>query len=144
VSAHIEHVEVAKTDFFMPFSPVLRVPAGGDLLFLSGTTALPLFHQHPHIHEDLNPPEDVQEQTRLLMENMRACLEAAGAGFSDVVRTDVFITDMGDQDAIGEVLGQYFSEPYPASTLIQIGSLVDPRVKLEISAIAVVPSSRND
>jgi enamine deaminase RidA (YjgF/YER057c/UK114 family) len=133
-----EHVEVAKHDFFMPFSAVLRVPAGADLLFLSGTTALPLFHEHPHIHEDLNPPEDVQEQTELLMQNMKACLEAAGADFSDVVRTDVFVTDMNDQDAIGEVLGKYFKHPYPASTLIQIGQLVDPRVKLEISAVAAV------
>jgi enamine deaminase RidA (YjgF/YER057c/UK114 family) len=45
---------------------------------------------------------------------------------------------MNDQDAIGEVLGKYFKHPYPASTLIQIAQLVDPRVKLEISAIAAV------
>jgi 2-iminobutanoate/2-iminopropanoate deaminase len=133
-----EFIEVAKHDFFMPFSAVLRVPAGADLLFLSGTTALPLFHQHPHVHEDLNPREDVKEQTELVMQNMKACLEAAGADFADVIRTDVFVTDMNDQDDIGEVLGRYFKHPYPASTLIQIAGLVDPRVKLEISAIAAV------
>lgn len=133
-----EFIEVEKHDYFMPFSAVLRVPAGADLLFLSGATALPLFHEHPHIHEDLDPPRDVKEQAELTMQNIKACLEAAGATFADVVRTDVHVTDMNDQDDIGEVLGRYFKPPYPASTLVQVNRLVDPRAKLEITAIAAV------
>jgi enamine deaminase RidA (YjgF/YER057c/UK114 family) len=89
----------------------------------------------------LDPPADVREQTRLVMDNLKQVLDAAGATFADVVRTDVFVTDMEEQDAIGEVMGRYFDGDYPASTLVEIKRLVDPRLKLEISAIAVVPPS---
>jgi 2-iminobutanoate/2-iminopropanoate deaminase len=57
------------------------------------------------------------------MENLTWCLKAAGASCNDVVRTDVFLTDMEDQDAVGEVR-----------------RLIDPRLKIEVSAIAVVGS----
>jgi enamine deaminase RidA (YjgF/YER057c/UK114 family) len=141
VNPHREHVEVERTSFFMPYAPVVRVRSGGDLLFISGATALPLYHAHPHDHEALDPPEDVREQTRLVMENLGRCLAAAGASWSDVVRTDLFVTDMRDQDAIGEVMGPYFDGDFPASTLVQVVQLVDPRLKLEMSAIAVVPAA---
>ncbi|MFQ5425717.1 MAG: RidA family protein [Gaiellales bacterium] len=133
-----EVVEVEETAFFMPYAPLVRVRAGGTLLFVSGATALPLYHQHPHEHAALDPPADVGEQTRLVMENLKQVLVSAGAAFSDVVRTDVFVTDMDDQDAIGGVMGEYFQGDYPASTLVEIKRLVDPRLKLEVSAIAVI------
>ena len=138
MNPHREVVEVEKTSFFMPYAPLVRVRAGGNLLFLSGATALPLYHQHPHEHDALDPPEDVAAQTRLVMENLGKALAAAGATFSDVVRTDVFVTDMNEQDAIGEVLAEHFDGDYPASTLVEVSRLVDPRLKLEINAIAVV------
>jgi len=138
LNPHREVVEVERTSFFMPYAPLVRVRPGGDLLFLAGATALPLYHQHPHEHDVLDPPEDVREQARLVMENLKRALAAAGATFADVVRTDVFVTDMQDQDAIGEVMGRYFDGDYPASTLVEISRLVDPRLKLEVSAIAVV------
>jgi enamine deaminase RidA (YjgF/YER057c/UK114 family) len=140
VSSHREFVEVEKTSYFMPYAPVIRAKAGGDLLFISGATALPLFHQHPHEHDKLNPPEDIREQTRNVMENLTRCLEAAGASWRDVVRTDVFLTDMEEQDAVGEVMGPYFDGDFPASTMVEVRRLVDPRLKIEVSAIAVVRS----
>jgi 2-iminobutanoate/2-iminopropanoate deaminase len=141
VSEHRVPIEVEHTDFFMPYAPVIRVRPGGELLFVSGATALPLYHEHPHCHDVLDPPDDVREQARLVMENLRRCLDAAGATWNDVVRTDVFVTDMDDQDAIGEVMGPYFDGDFPASTLVEVKRLVDPRLKLEVSAIAVVSSS---
>lgn len=135
-----EVVEVEKTDFFMPYAPLVRVKQGGDMLFVAGATALPLYHQHPHEHDELNPPEDVREQTHLVMENLQKCLHAGGATFADVVRIDVFLTDMEDQDAIGEVMESYFKGNYPAGTMVEIKRLVDKRLKLEISAIAVTPN----
>lgn len=140
MNPHREIVEVEKTDYFMPYAPVVRVKAGGDLVFISGATALPLYHEHPHQHDVLDPPRDVREQTRLVMENLTACLTAAGATWADVVRTDAFLTDMNEQDAIGEVMAPYFDGDFPASTWVEIRRLVDPRLKLEMSAIAVLPS----
>jgi 2-iminobutanoate/2-iminopropanoate deaminase len=139
VNPHREHIEVEQTDHFMPYSPVVRVRPGGELLFLSGATAAPLYHAHPHVPEEIDPPEDVAEQARLVMENLTRCLEAAGASWSDVVRTDLFVTDMNDQDKIGAVMGEYFAGDFPASSLIEIKRLVDPRLKLEMNAIAVIP-----
>lgn len=68
---------------------------------------------------------------------LRTALETAGASFSDVARADVFVTDMEDQNAIGEVMEDYFDGDYPAGTLVEIKHLVDPRLKFEVSAIAV-------
>ncbi len=133
-----ETVEIEKTNFFMPYAPLIRVRPGGTLLFLSGTTALPLYHQHPHEHEQLDPPADARAQTHLVMENLKRVLESSGATFSDIVRTDVFVTDMEEQDLIGEVMAEYFDHDYPASTLVEVNRLVDERLKLEVSAIAVV------
>lgn len=140
MNAHREVVEVEKTDFFMPYAPLVSVRPGGTLLFISGVTALPLYHQHPHENDKLDPPEDVRTQARLVMENLRKVLDAAGAEFSDIVRTDVFVTNMEEQDAIGDVMGEYFRQDFPASFLIEVSRLVDERLKLEVSAIAVVES----
>jgi 2-iminobutanoate/2-iminopropanoate deaminase len=140
VSKLREKVTVEETAYFMPYEPVVRVRPGGDLLFVSGATALPLYHQHPHEHAELYPPEDVRDQARLVMGNLTRCLEAAGAQWGDVVRTDTFLTDMDDQDAVGEVMGEYFRGDFPSSTWVEVRRLVDPRLKLEMSAIAVVAS----
>jgi len=111
LSSHHEFVEVEKTDHFRRNAPVIRLKAAGDSLFISGATALPLFHQHSHENDGLDPSEDISEQTRNVMENLTWCLKAAGASCNDVVRTDVFLTGMEDQDAVGEVMD-------PASTEI--------------------------
>ena len=140
MNPHREVIEVEQTGFFMPYAPVVRVRPGGDLVFISGATALPLYHQHPHEHDKLDPPDDIREQTRLVMENLTKCLASVGATWADVVRTDAFLTDMEEQDAVGEVMAAYFEGNFPSSTWVEIGRLVDPRLKLEMSAIAVVPS----
>jgi 2-iminobutanoate/2-iminopropanoate deaminase/2-aminomuconate deaminase len=132
-------VDVGPTDKFMPFAPVIRVASGGDLLFIAGATALPLQHDHPHRHDELDPPDDAAEQTRLVMENLTRCLETAGASWADVVRTDMFLTNMDDQDAIGEVMARYLGGHIHTSTMVEVSRLVDPRLKVEISAIAVIP-----
>jgi 2-iminobutanoate/2-iminopropanoate deaminase len=139
VNPNRESIDVEKSDFFMPFAPLIRVK-GGDLLFVSGATALPLYHQHPHEHEQLDPPSDIRAQTRIVMENLERCLRAGGATWGDVVRTDVYLVSMDDQDAAGEVMGEYFDGEFPTSTMVEVSRLVDPRLRIEVSAIAVVSS----
>jgi enamine deaminase RidA (YjgF/YER057c/UK114 family) len=80
---------------------------------------------------------DPAAQTRQVLENMKAVLEAAGASMSDVVKITVFIKNLADSNAVREVRQSYFSKPYPASTLVVISSLADPRFLVEIEAIAV-------
>ena len=143
MNPHREKIPVEQTGYFMPYEPVIRV-RGGDLVFISGATALPLYHQHPHEHEKLDPPEDIRAQARIVMDNLTSCLRAAGARWSDVVRTDTFLTDMEEQDAIGEVMGEYFEGDFPSSTWVEVKRLVDTRLRLEMSAIAVVPRSEGE
>jgi 2-iminobutanoate/2-iminopropanoate deaminase len=67
---------------------------------------------------------------------MRLTLEAAGLGLENVVKTTIFLQDMDDFGAVNEVYAEYFSEPYPARSTVQVGRLPKD-VRVEIEAIAV-------
>jgi reactive intermediate/imine deaminase len=86
--------------------------------------------------------DDAEAQTRQVFENLRTALAAVGAGLEHVVKLTVFVTDMADLAAVRSVRNEYFaSEAPPASTLVQVVSLVDPALKVEIEALAVVPGT---
>ena len=79
---------------------------------------------------------DVAEQTEQVLKNLSAVLGAAGASLNRVVKTTVFLADMGDFAAMNEVYGRYFSENKPARATVQAARL--PRdAKVEIECIAV-------
>lgn len=76
------------------------------------------------------------EQARTVLDNMRSLLAVAGMAMEDVVKTTIFLTDMGDFGAINELYAQYFTSPYPARSTIQVVAL--PKgAQVEIEAIAV-------
>ncbi len=81
---------------------------------------------------------DVKLQTETVLEHVKTVLEEAGGGMEDVVKVTVFITDMGLYDEIHEVRRRYFEEPYPASSMVEISALIDPRLLIEIEAVAVI------
>jgi 2-iminobutanoate/2-iminopropanoate deaminase len=82
-------------------------------------------------------PGDVAAQTERVLENIKAVLEAAGASLGSVLKTTVFLKDMGDFTKMNEVYGRYFSENPPARSTVQAAKL--PRdVMVEIDAIAAV------
>ena len=108
-----------------PYSPAVRA---GQLLFVSGQIAL-----DPTTGQLIEG--DVAAQTRRVMDNLGALLKAAGLSFSDVVRTTIFLADMGDFAAVNEVYSTYFRAPAPARATVQVARLPkDARV--EIDAIA--------
>ena len=79
---------------------------------------------------------DVHDQTRMVMQNMGAILEAAGMDFTNVVKCSIFISDMHDFPKINEVYAAYFKEDPPARETVQVGAL--PKfVDVEISCVAV-------
>ena len=82
--------------------------------------------------------DDVKRQTETVLEHVRTILREAGGGMEDVVKVTVFITDMGFYDEIHEVRRRYFEEPYPASSMVEVSALIDPRLLIEIEAIAVI------
>lgn len=80
---------------------------------------------------------DIQAQTRQVLKNVEAILKAAGASMNSVVKTTVFLKDMGEFAKMNEVYSQFFSESAPARSTVEVARL--PRdVKVEIEAIAVV------
>ena len=81
---------------------------------------------------------DVKLQTETVLEHVETVVEEAGGGMEDIVKVTVFITDMGLYDEIHEVRRRYFEEPFPASSMVEVSALIDPRLLIEIEAVAVV------
>ena len=83
-------------------------------------------------------PEDVVEQFDIALGSVDKVLRAVGAGPENVVKVQVFVTDMNDREKINPARQRYFGEHRPASTLVEVSALVDPRMKVEIEAEAVL------
>ena len=81
---------------------------------------------------------DVGAQMEKVLENVATVLEEADGTLGDVVKVTVFIVDMGHYDEIHEVRRRFFEEPYPASSMIEVSALIDPRLLVEVEAIAVI------
>ena len=110
-----------------PYSQAIKA---GNMLFVSG--------QVPFVPETMEIVEgDVQAQTRQSLTNVQAILKEAGADFSDVVKTTVFIKDMNEFAQINEVYAEFFGENKPARSCVEVARLPKD-VKVEIEVIAVV------
>jgi len=77
----------------------------------------------------------IEEQTRLVLNNLKAVLEAAGTSLDKVVKCTVFLQDMNDFSKMNDVYGEFFKPPYPARAAVQVARLPKD-VKVEIEAIA--------
>jgi len=142
MSHHLEvvHHEGYDPSLNMPYVPAIVVH-GGRTVYVAGVTAAPVYHQHPHVPADFEQiPDDPAEQTRLTMANLRLALRAAGGDLGDVVQMTRFIRDLDrNQDAINRVMAQHLGEHRPTSTTVEVVRLAtDPRLVLEVTAIAVV------
>ena len=109
-----------------PYSQAVEV---NGTLYVSG--------QIPFIPETMTcVSEDVQEQTKQSLENVKAILEEAGYSLNDVVKAGVFIKNMNDFPLINEIYAEYFSENKPARACVEVARLPKD-VKVEIEVIAV-------
>jgi 2-iminobutanoate/2-iminopropanoate deaminase len=81
---------------------------------------------------------DIKLQTETVLEHVKTVVEEVGGSMEDIVKVTVFITDMGLYDEIHEVRRRYFEEPFPASSMVEVSALIDPRLLIEIEAVAVV------
>ena len=78
----------------------------------------------------------IEEQTRLVLSNLQAVLEAAGSSFDKVVKCTVFLQDMNDFSRMNAIYGEFFKPPFPARVAVQVARLPKD-VKVEIEAIGV-------
>lgn len=116
-----------------PFEPTIgfsRAVRVGDRVLVAGTAPV-----WPDGHCD----PDATFQTKRCLEIILAALAEAGARPEHVVRTRMFITDRADADAVGRAHGAVFGDIRPASTMVVVAGLIDPRWRVEIEAEAIVP-----
>jgi len=99
----------------------------GNFLYVSG--------QIPMTPEGELVIGDVQEQTRQVMENIKAIVEAAGYTMADIVKANVYATSIGDFPKINEIYAQYFGKEPPARAFVEVSALA-LGVPVEIEAIA--------
>ena len=85
---------------------------------------------------------NIKAQTRQVLENILGVLACVGCTMDDVGKVTVFVTNLAEIKKIHAVRSEYFSQPYPASTLVQVAKLIDPEWLIEIEADAVVPEDR--
>jgi 2-iminobutanoate/2-iminopropanoate deaminase len=116
------------------FSQAIKVDARGQFLFISGLTS-----RDPD--GNIVGEGDIKVQTRVILENMKKLLAEAGGTMADICKVTVFIRDMNQFSEIHEIRRQYFSEPYPASSMVEVSRLVSPEHLIEIEAIALIPES---
>lgn len=111
-----------------PIGPYNQAVQYGDMLFISGQVAI-----DPKTGNLIQ--NDIQAETRQVMNNLKAILHEAGMDFNHVLKTSIFLMDMGQFTQVNEVYGSYFGENAPARETVQVSGL--PKgVKVEISMIA--------
>ena len=114
-----------------PKGPYSQGRRGGGLVFVAG--------QGPFDATGKLVGTTIVEQTRATLENVKSIVEAAGAKLSDVVKVNVYLTDLTHFAAMNEVYASFFNEPYPARTTVEVGLL---GFLVEIDAVAALPAGK--
>lgn len=103
----------------------------GNTVYLSGQIGLD--------PATMNMVDGIEAQIIQVFENLKAVIEASGAGFNDIAKLNIFLTDLGHFTLVNEIMARYFQQPYPARAAIGVASL--PRNALvEMDGIVCIPS----
>ncbi|MDB2407828.1 RidA family protein [Jannaschia sp.] len=121
---------------FGAFSQAVAI-GNGRLVFLKGQVAL-------DASGGIVGDGDMARQVQQSLENVRDILAALGGRMSDIVSLTQHTTDILAFMQCGSIRQRYFAAPYPVTTTVEVASLYDPRLTIEITAIAEIPSDRFD
>jgi 2-iminobutanoate/2-iminopropanoate deaminase len=113
-----------------PIGPYSQAVIAGNMLFVSGQIAL-----HPVTGELVD--DDIEVETKQVMENIKSILHHAGSDFSKIIKCSIFISDMANFVKINKVYGSYFERDFPARETVEVSRLPKD-VNVEISVIALV------
>jgi enamine deaminase RidA (YjgF/YER057c/UK114 family) len=121
----------AKWEDIVGYSRAVRI---GNLIEVAGTTALDENGQVVGIN-------DPYQQTKFIIAKIEKALGASGAALSDVIRTRMFVTDISHWEEIGKAHGEYFKEIKPATTMVEVRSLISDDLLIEVEVTAIVQDS---
>ena len=123
--------KISSKTLWEPVVGYSRAVAAGDFVFVSGCTSVA---DGVFVHDG-----DAEAQTTQAIANVAQALEALGVGLADVVRTRMFVTDISRWEEYGRAHGAAFGEAMPATSMIGVAALVDPRMLVEVEAVAYKP-----
>ena len=116
----------AKWESIIGYSRAVKV---GNRIYVTGTTALGEDGEIVGI-------DNAYEQARQCLKNIEQALQRLGATLEHVVRTRMFVTDISRWEEYGRAHGEFFREVMPATTMVEVSRLIDPRMLIEIEADA--------
>lgn len=122
--------QIIKTDKApAPIGPYNQAVKAGNTLYVSGQIAINPNTGNLEI-------DNIQDETHLVMQNLKAVLQAADMDIKNIVKTSIFISDMNNFSAINEVYGTYFEKDFPARETVEV-SVLPKQVNVEISCVAI-------
>ena len=116
----------AKWENIVGYSRAIRV---GNLIEISGTASV---GENGELFGDNDP----ESQTRQIIGIAEKALKSLGSGLGDVIRTRIYVTDIGQWEVIGKVHGEYFRETKPVTTMVEVSRLITPGMLVEIEFTA--------
>ena len=105
---------------------------GAKLIFIAGQVSVDIYGNPIGLG-------DIDIQTRRVLENLKGVLEGSGAGLRDVIKLNIYVTNMAEYlEKAREIRREYFTQDFPISTLVEVKALAHPEFMVEIEAIAAV------
>jgi len=143
-NAEIIHHEGYDDTIISPFVPAIRVVSNARLVFISGVTGAPVYHDHPHVPAVFDAiPMDAQGQVTNAFDHLDLALKASGCERHDVVNMIRFFVDVdADQDVVNAHQKAWFGGHIPTSSTVQVTRLAtDPRLRFELHVVAAAPGA---
>jgi len=103
----------------------------GRVVEVSGTSAID--------RDKIIAPNDPYQQTKFIIRKIERALNEAGGSLEDVIRTRIYVTNINEWSAIGKAHGEFFRNIKPATTMVEVKSLIDPNFVVELEATAILP-----
>ena len=107
----------------------------GNVIEVSGTAAV--------ANNQIIGKDNAYEQTKFILEKIKKTLESLGSGMNEVTRTRIYVTDISKWEEIGKAHGEFFNNIKPATSMVEVKSLIDPDMLVEIEATAVTDNNKD-